>query len=112
MVNKGTIFYSVWAYIDPSVEKEWAVWMDTKHIPDVVQQGKFISACRLRIEEGSVLGNYVTIYEAENQDMLKQYFDGPVKTLREDYNKHFGTKSKLTRIILEEVSKYENPIKR
>ena len=112
MVNKETILYTVWAQIDPVIEKEWAAWMDTEHIPDVVKQGKFIRASRLHVREGDTLGNYVTIYEAEHPEIVKRYLDGPAKTLREDYNKHFGTKSKLTRIILEEVSTYENVEKR
>ena len=95
------ILYIVWYEVDPSVEAEWDEWMSSTHVPQVVQSGNFLGAKRYLVKEGSP-ARFATFYEARDQETLQRYFDGPSKGLREDYNKRFGEKTKITRTFLEE----------
>jgi hypothetical protein len=101
--HMSKVLYTVWYDVDSEIEADWITWMETTHIPAVIRNGNFIGAKRYRVVEGSP-ARYVTFYEAKDSASLKKYLDGPAKELREDYQKRFGSKSKLTRILLEEIS--------
>lgn len=96
------VLYSVWCDVDPGVEKEWETWMRQVHVPQVVAAGAFLGAKMYALREGAA-AKWVTIYEAKDRRALDAYLGGPAKGLREDYQKHFGDKSKLTRMVLEET---------
>jgi hypothetical protein len=96
------ILYIVWYEVDPSVEAEWDGWMSSIHVPEVVKSGNFLGAKRYRVKEGNP-AKYATFYEARDPETLQAYFDGPSKALREDYNRRFGEKTKITRTFLEET---------
>jgi hypothetical protein len=49
---------------DPAREDEWNVWLDTVHVPDMVDSGAFVNATRWVRTERVRLGlNYLTIYD-------------------------------------------------
>ncbi|MDV3277923.1 MAG: DUF4286 family protein [Nitrososphaerales archaeon] len=96
------VLYTVWFEIDPAVEAEWEKWMRSVHVPQVVRAGSFKGAKMYSVKEGRS-AKHAMIYEAKDSAALKSYLDGPAKALREDYMKHFGEKSKLTRMVLEET---------
>jgi hypothetical protein len=95
------VLYAVWCDVDPAVEKEWEAWMRRVHVPDVVRAGSFLGARMHSLKEGGI-AKRVTIYDARDPDSLRAYIEGPAKRLRDDYSRHFGDKSKLTRMVLEE----------
>lgn len=97
-----SVLYTVWYEVDHSVESEWNSWMESTHIPDVVRAGRFLEARRYKVVEG-LLSNYATFYHAKDMSSLKNYLDGPAKELREEYRAKYGSKSKITRVILEEI---------
>ena len=94
--------YIVWYEVDPSVEAEWDKWMRSTHVPEVVKRGNFLGARRYAVREGSS-SSHATFYEAKDRESLQRYLDGPSKAMREDYSKHFGEKTKITRTVLEET---------
>jgi hypothetical protein len=96
------VLYTVWYEVDASVESEWNSWMESTHVPEVVKTGGFLGAKRYRVVEG-LLSKYATFYLAKDMKSLKSYLDGPAKELREEYRAKFGSKSKVTRVVLEEV---------
>jgi hypothetical protein len=96
------ILYIVWYEVDPSIEAEWDEWMSSSHVPQVVRSGNFLGAKRYVVKEGSA-ARFATFYEARDNETLQTYFNGPSKALREDYNKRFGDKTKITRTFLEET---------
>jgi hypothetical protein len=96
------VLYIVWYEVDPSVETEWDRWMSSSHVPEVVRRGNFLGAKRYTVKEGNS-ARYATFYEARDLETLQAYLDGPSKALREDYNKRFGEKTKITRTFLEET---------
>jgi hypothetical protein len=95
------VLYTVWYEVDSEVESEWNSWMDTIHIPAVIRSGRFVQAKRYRVEGASP--KYATFYEAKDRAALQEYLDGPAKELRENYERQFGSRSKLSRLILEEA---------
>jgi uncharacterized protein DUF4286 len=105
MVHVARILYIVWYEVDPSVEAEWNGWMNSTHVPEVVKNGNFLGAKRYAVKEGSS-ARFATFYEARDAGTLQAYFDGPSKALREDYNRRFGEKTKITRTFLEETDSF------
>ena len=48
------IIYNVTiSLVDPTIHEEWLHWMKTKHIPDVMHTGCFLSnkICRLMVDD-------------------------------------------------------------
>lgn len=76
--------------------------MRKTHVPEVVRAGGFLGAKMYSAKEGAV-ARRVTIYEAKDAEALQSYLAGPAKSLREDYQKRFGDRTKLTRMVLEET---------
>lgn len=105
MARVARILYIVWYEVDPSVEAEWDGWMNSTHVPEVVKKGNFLGAKRYAVMEGSS-ARYATFYEARDSVTLQTYLDGPSKALREDYNRRFGAKTKITRTFLEETDSF------
>ncbi len=96
------VLYAVWCDVSPSVEAEWDRWMRSTHVPEVVHAGAFLGAKMYSVKEGGA-ARRVTIYEARDSGSLKAYLEGPAERLREDYQKQFGDRTKLTRMVLEET---------
>jgi len=94
--------YAVWCDVDPKVERDWEDWMQKVHVSEVVRAGSFLGAKMYSLKEGGI-AKRVTIYEARDAEALRAYVEGPAKRLRDDYRKHFGGKSKLTRMVQEET---------
>lgn len=64
--------------------------------------GKFERARRYKVVE-EALNKYVTFYESKDMELFKRYIEGPAKQLREEYNQMFGSKTKISRIVLVEI---------
>jgi uncharacterized protein DUF4286 len=96
------VLYIVWYEVDPSVEAEWDAWMNSVHVPEVVAKGNFLGAKRYAVKEGSS-ARFATMYESPDDATLRNYLNGPSKAVREDYNRRFGEKTKITRTFLEET---------
>jgi hypothetical protein len=55
---------------DPAREDEWNTWLDTVHIPDMVNSGAFVNATRwVRTERARFGLNYLTIYDVALADI-------------------------------------------
>ncbi len=102
-MGKKRILYCVWTKIDEKHVDEWAEYLDKTHFPDVLNTTFFNSAKRLKVIDGSAEGNYLSIYETDSKDKLNKYLDKEAGRLRQDYLDHFGDKSKLHRVVLEEI---------
>ena len=106
-MSKERILYCVWTKIDATYEKEWAEYLDRIHFPDVLKTKYFHSAKRFKVTEGKTDGNFLTVYETFGRENLEQYYKTEANRLRKDYLDHFGNKSELHRIVLEEVFSLE-----
>ncbi len=99
---KERILYCVWTKIDEKYVPDWVEYMDKTHLPDVLNTKLFHSAKRFKVTDGSAPGNYITIYETLGKEQLEKYYKEHATRLRQDYINHFGEKSQLSRIVLEE----------
>ena len=106
-MSEERILYCVWTKIDEQYEKEWVEYMDKSHYPDVLQTKCFISAKRFKVLDGKAEGNYLSMYETTSKEKLQQYIEKDAGRLRQDYLDHFGDKSKLQRVVLEEIYSLE-----
>ena len=67
------IIYNVTVSLSrPTIHEEWLNWMKTKHIPDVMNTGCFLSnkICRLMVDDEIT---YAIQYTCKNLDTLEKY---------------------------------------
>jgi phosphoribosylamine-glycine ligase len=100
------IIYNVTINIHESVHDKWMIWMQHKHIPEMLACGKFSSArlVRVLIEEEMGGVTYSVQYTTENKEMLERYYQEDAPRLREEGLQLFGDKMLAFRTELELIS--------
>jgi phosphoribosylamine-glycine ligase len=84
------------------------IWMQHKHIPEMIATGKFTSAkmARVLIEEEMGGVTYSVQYTTDSKQTLQQYYQEDATILREEGLKLFGDKMLTFRTELEVVSEH------
>jgi phosphoribosylamine-glycine ligase len=84
------------------------IWMQHKHIPEMLATGKFSSArmVRVLIEEEMGGTTYSVQYTTDSKETLQQYYLEDAPTLREEGIKLFGDKMLSFRTELELISEH------
>jgi phosphoribosylamine-glycine ligase len=84
------------------------IWMQHKHIPEMLATGKFSSArmTRVLIEEEMGGTTYSVQYTTESKATLEKYYKEDAPTLREEGIKLFGDKMLSFRTELEVISEH------
>ena len=102
------IIYNVTTNIHESVHDQWMIWMQEKHINDVLATGKFSSArmVKVLIEEEMGGVTYSIQYITENKETLQRYYDEDAPRLREEALALFGDKMLAFRTELELISEH------
>jgi Domain of unknown function (DUF4286) len=102
------IIYNVTTNIHESVHDQWMIWMQHKHIPEMIATGKFISAkmCRVLIEEEMGGVTYSVQYTTDSKATLETYYQENAAVLREEGIKLFGDKMLTFRTELEVISEH------
>jgi hypothetical protein len=102
------IIYNVTTNIHESVHDQWMIWMQEKHINDVLATGKFSSArmVKVLIEEEMGGVTYSIQYITENKETLQRYYDEDAPRLREEAMALFGDKMLAFRTELELISEH------
>jgi hypothetical protein len=99
------LLYNVTVGIDKDVEMEWLDWMKSKHMPDVVNTGMFVTSKIYKVlhdqEDGTV--SYSVQYFAKNINDFQQYLDRFAPALIEEHKRRFANKHVAFRTLLEEV---------
>ncbi len=97
--------YNVTINIDNSIHDEWLDWMKTKHIPAMLDTGKFKKALMTRVQVEEEMGGitYSIQYRTESKEMLQKYYKEDAETLREQ-SKPFEGKFVAFRTELEVVN--------
>ncbi|MFD0796218.1 DUF4286 family protein [Maribacter chungangensis] len=100
------LIYNVTTNIEESAEKEWLHWMKEKHIPDVLDTGKFLSAkmTKVLVEEDMGGITYSVQFTAANKEMLQKYYDEDAPRLRKETNTLFAGRFVAFRTELEVVN--------
>ena len=100
------IIYNVTANIHESVHEKWMIWMQHKHIPEMLATGKFSSArmVRVLIEEEMGGTTYSVQYTTDSRETLQKYYQEDAPALRDEGVKLFGDKMLSFRTELEVIS--------
>ena len=102
------IIYTVTTNINESVHEKWMIWMQHKHIPEMLATGKFSSArmVRVLIEEEMGGTTYSVQYTTDSKAALEKYYQEDAPALREEGIKLFGDKMLSFRTELELISEH------
>ena len=102
------IIYNVTINIHESVHDQWMIWMQHKHIPEMLANGKFVSAkmARVIIEEEMGGVTYSVQYVTDSRETLERYYQEDAPKLREEGAKLFGEKMLSFRTELEVISEF------
>jgi len=102
------IIYNVTTNIHESVHDQWMIWMQHKHIPEMLACGKFTTAkfARVLIDEEMGGVTYSVQYTTCSKETLEKYYQEDAPGLREEGLKLFGDKMLTFRTELEVISEY------
>lgn len=102
------IIYNVTTNIHESVQEKWMIWMQRKHIPEMLATGKFSSARMVRVLVEEEMGGitYSIQYTTDSKETLQKYYLEDAPVLREEGVKLFGDKMLTFRTELEVISEH------
>jgi len=100
--------YNVTTNIENASEKKWIHWMQTKHIPDVLGTGKFLSAkmTKVLVEEDMGGVTYSVQYTVKDKATLERYYKEDAARLRQDAQTLFAGKLVSFRTELEILDEF------
>jgi len=98
--------YNVTVKLEPKIHTDWVQWMQTIHIPDVMQTKLFESyrMCKLDQLEQQEEITYVIQYYCLSRSMMNLYFEKHAAALRDDAFKKFGDQFIAFRTVMEIVA--------
>jgi phosphoribosylamine-glycine ligase len=84
------------------------IWMQHKHIPEMLATGKFFSAKMVRVLIEEEMGGitYSVQYTTDSKETLQKYYQEEAPALREEGMKLFGDKMLSFRTELEVISEH------
>jgi hypothetical protein len=102
------IIYNVTINIQESVHDQWMIWMQHKHIPEMLATGKFSLARMVRVLIEEEMGGltYSVQYTTDSKATLEKYYQEDAPKLREEGVKLFGDKMLSFRTELEVISEH------
>lgn len=100
--------YNVTTNIEASSQKEWVQWMQSKHIPDVLGTGKFLSAKMTKVLVDEDMGGttYSVQFTVKDKATLEQYYQEDAPSLRKEAQQLFAGKSVSFRTELEILDEF------
>lgn len=100
------LIYNVTINIDESVHDKWLEWMRDKHIPDMLETGKFSHAKMVKVLVEEDMGGitYSIQYTTQDRITLEAYYREDADRLRADAQKMFPNKFVAFRTELEVIS--------
>lgn len=102
------MIYAVTVHIEKESEDAWGVWMQSKHIPDVMATGLFLN-CRMMRSELVLQKGYITYmmhYELANKEKFKEYEEKHAARLRNDAILNFDGRFIASRDLLEITARF------
>ena len=106
------IIYNVTTNIHESVHDQWMIWMQHKHIPEVLATGKFTSArfVRVLVEEEMGGVTYAVQYATDSKETLQKYYQENQASLQAEGQKLFGDKMLSFKTELQLISEQYSAI--
>ena len=77
--------YNITINIEKSIEEDWLRWMQEKHIPEMLNTGKFFEAkmCQVIVEEDQGV-TYSVQYTTDSKETLEKYYQENAAQLRQE----------------------------
>ena len=90
----ATALFVVRATIDADREDAFNDWYNNEHAPQLLQYNGAVSARRYKRVMGEEKWQYMAVYEFASQGVFETFLESDhLKTLRSEYDAHFGTTS-------------------
>jgi phosphoribosylamine-glycine ligase len=85
------------------------IWMQHKHIPEILATGKFSSARMVRVLIEEEMGGitYSVQYTTDSKETLEKYYQEDAPGFREEGSRLFGDKMLAFRTELELIADYK-----
>lgn len=102
------ILYNVTTNIHESVHDQWMIWMQHKHIPEMLATGKFTAARLVRVLVEEEMGGvtYSVQYTTDSKATLESYYQEDAPSMRAEGAKLFGDKMLAFRTELQLIADY------
>ncbi len=100
------IIYNVTVNVDSDIVEDWLQWMKEKHIPDVMNTGKFtgFKFCKILSTQPDETGHTFAIqYFCNNLETLQAYQQEDAPALQKEHTERYGDKAAAFRTLLEEM---------
>lgn len=100
------IIYNVTVNIDADIHDDWLRWMKEKHIPDVMNTGKFIEykICKVLTRQEDETGvTYAIQYTCKSMDDFEKYQKEDAPRLQQEHSNRYKDKFVAFRTLLEQV---------
>lgn len=98
------IIYNVTINVESDIHDEWLHWMKEKHIPDVMNTGKFMEykICKiLTKQEGETGETYAIQYTCKNMQDYEDYQKNFAPQLQAEHSERYKNKFVAFRTLLE-----------
>jgi hypothetical protein len=100
------IIYNVTVNVDNEIADDWVEWMKNKHIPDVMNTGKFKDYKFFKIlsTQSDETGQTFAIqYFCDDIETLNDYQQNDAPALQQEHLQRYGNKAAAFRTLLEEM---------
>jgi N-acetyl-gamma-glutamylphosphate reductase len=106
--QEDMIIYNVTSNVHESIHDQWMIFMQHKHIPEILATGKFVSArlVRVLIEEEMGGVTYSAQYTTDSKETLERYYQEDAPQFRDEIEKLFGDKVLAFRTELQVISEH------
>ena len=104
--------YNITINVEKSIEKDWLRWMQEKHIPAMLDTGKFFEAkmCQVMVEESQGV-TYSIQYTTDSKETLEKYYEENAAQLRQEGSLLFKEKFVAFRTELKVINHVKNFVK-
>jgi len=104
--------YNITINIEKSIEEDWLRWMQEKHIPEMLNTGKFFEAkmCQVLVEEDQGV-TYSIQYTTDSKETLEKYYQENAAQLRQEGLVLFKEKFVAFRTELKVINHVKNFVK-
>ena len=104
--------YNITINIEKSIEEDWLRWMQEKHIPEMLNTGKFFEAkmCQVMVDEDQGL-TYSVQYTTDSKETLEKYYQENAAQLRQEGLVLFKEKFVAFRTELKVINHVKNFVK-
>jgi len=98
--------YNVTTNVDESIHEKWLHWMKQKHIPEMLESGKFSSAkmCQVMVEEEMGGLTYAVQYATDSLETLEAYYIEDSPKFRSEALQLFADKALAFRTELKVIN--------